>query len=454
MKIRNLTVSTDELRLGMYVAELDRPWLRTPFPLQGILVNSQKQINHLRQLCRKVVIDIERSDADSIEHLPVPVPVPMPDVPGPNAADKTSGAKVERSMSNWWEGAKAALFRLSIGDNPPKSRLAGIPADVELVVYHDTKSFDEAIGPAREIYREIEATMKMVMGDLAERREISVDVLSMAAAELVESVAVNPEAMIWLIRMREQNVRTYKHSVEVAIYMITFGRHLGFPAAHLEKFCMIGLLLDVGMTRVDNALLEKASPLSENELAEIRRHVDYSLEMLANSPDLDLDVREAIAQHHERIDGSGYPRGLVGDEISFAGRMAAIADTFAALTSHRPYAESLSAFKSMKVLSDGAGKHFSEPLVEQFVQAIGFFPVGSLVELSSGEVAAVVSHNKVRRLKPRLLILTDVNKEPLGTPFELNLLLDPTDGNGDPLRIWRGLPARAYGVNPRDFFLK
>jgi HD-GYP domain-containing protein (c-di-GMP phosphodiesterase class II) len=175
---------------------------------------------------------------------------------------------------------------------------------------------------------------------------------------------------------------------------------------------------------------------------------------MADSPDLDPEVREAIAQHHERVDGSGYPRHLRGQDMSFAGRMSAIADTFATLTAQRPDAESLSAFKAMKVLSDGAGTHFHEPLVEQFVQAIGFFPVGSLVELSSGEVAAVVSHNKVRRLKPRVLILTDVNKKPLDTPYEQNLLLDPVDGNGDPLRIWRGLPARAYGVNSRDYFLK
>jgi putative nucleotidyltransferase with HDIG domain len=329
-----------------------------------------------------------------------------------------------------------------------------MPADIELVDYQDTKSFDEAIGPARHVYREIEATMQTVMVDLAEKRDISFDVLSTAANELVESVAVNPEAMMWLTRMREQNVRTYKHSVEVAIYMITFGRHLGFPPAHLKKLCMIGLLLDIGMTRIDNALLEKTGTLSEDERAEIRRHVDYSVEMLAGSPDIDPEVREAIAEHHERIDGSGYPLGLKGHDTSFAGRMAAIADTFAALTSHRPNAEPLSAFKSMKVLSEGAGKHFHEPLVEQFVQAIGLFPVGSLIELSSGEVAAVVSHNRVRRLRPRVLVLTDANKRPLDSPNELNLLLDPTDANGDLLRIWRALPAGAYGVDPRDYFLK
>jgi HD-GYP domain-containing protein (c-di-GMP phosphodiesterase class II) len=321
------------------------------------------------------------------------------------------------------------------------------------VVYRDSASFDQAIGPAREVYENIEMTMKAVMDDLAEKREISAEAIGGAAADLVESVAINPEAMMWLARMRQRNVRTFMHSVEVAVYMVTFGRHLGFPRDHLKNFCMTGLLLDVGMTRIDNALLERAGPLSEDEVAEIRNHVDYGLEILANSPEIDQTVHEAIELHHERIDGSGYPHGLQGHQMSFAGRMAAIADSFAALTAHRPYAEPLSAFNAMKVLFSCANKLYAEPLVEQFVQAIGLFPVGSLVELSTGEVAAVVSHNRVRRLKPRVLILTDVEKEMLETPCGLNLMLDPKDANGDPVRIWRGLPAGAYGVNPRDYFL-
>ena len=217
---------------------------------------------------------------------------------------------------------------------------------------------------------------------------------------------------------------------------------------------MIGLLLDIGMTRIDNALLEKAGVLSEAERAEIRRHVDYGLEMLANADDLDPEVQEAIAQHHERMDGSGYPLGLKGIDTSFVSRMAAIADTFAALTSARPYAAPRSPFESMKVLSEGAGKLFHESLVEQFVQAIGLFPVGSLIELSSGEVAAVVSHNKIRRLKPRVLILTDVDKRPLDTPYELNMLLDVEEDDDEPAWIRRGLSADAYGLNCRDYFLK
>ena len=331
--------------------------------------------------------------------------------------------------------------------------MAAIPDDVDLVIYRDSLPIEEAIGPARKVYHQIETAMGSFMSDLVEKRELSAETISVAASEMVESLTANPEAMIWLARMHAQNVRTYTHSVEVAIYMGTLGRHLGYPRDQLKNLCMTGLLLDVGLMRIDNALLEKVEPLTESEMAEIRRHVEYSLDMLAKSPNINPSVREGIAQHHERIDGSGYPRGLKGPEMSIAGRMAGIADTFAALTVQRPYAEPESVFNAMKILFAGAGKKFHEPLVEQFVQAIGMFPVGSLVELSTGEIAAVVSHNKVRRLQPRVLVLAGADKQALAAPFELNLLFDPKDANDRPVRIWRGLPARAYGIDPRDFFL-
>ena len=506
MTRHTLTLSAEKLQLGMFVADLDRSWEGTPFPLQGVLMRDPSEVNYLRQACRHVVVDVDRSTVDLVGYradlgrLPLDGPLEhagrdtarfrfgqwirnwcatiagalrrrhVVDRQPPTGVASTpahielvnrsirAGRKPARFrfgqwMRNWWERMVVALHARHLVGRRPLTRLAGMPTDIELVTYRDTKSFDEAIGPARETCREIEETMKNVMGNLTDNREIEADLLNMAASELVASVAANPEAMMWLTRMREQNERTYKHSVEVAIYMVTFGRHLGYPPDHLKKLCMTGLLLDVGMTQLDNAMLEKAGPLLESERAAIRQHVDYGLQMLANVPGLDADVREAIAEHHERLDGSGYPLGLKGIDTSFAGRMVAIVDTFAALTSHRPYAEPLSAFNAMKILSEGAGKIFHEPLVEQFVQAIGLFPVGSLVELSSGEVAAVVSHNKIRRLKPRVLVLTDANKSPLTAPHELNLLVDPDDNDDEPLRIWRGLPAGAHGVNSRDYFL-
>jgi HD-GYP domain-containing protein (c-di-GMP phosphodiesterase class II) len=186
----------------------------------------------------------------------------------------------------------------------------------------------------------------------------------------------------------------------------------------------------------------------------MKRHVELGIKALDDSGEVDPDVREGIAQHHERLDGSGYPHGLSGASISIYGRMAGIADSFAALTSLRPYATPLAAYDALKILYSQAGTHFHAPLVEQFAQAIGIFPAGSLVELSSGEVATVLAHNRARRLEPRVLILTDPDKKLIHEPASLDLLLQPKAADGTDIKIVKGLPTGAYGLDLRQFYFK
>jgi hypothetical protein len=165
------------------------------------------------------------------------------------------------------------------------------------------------------------------------------------------------------------------------------------------------------------------------------------------------EVVLGIGQHHERLDGSGYPDGLVLNQISIYGRMAAIADNFSALTTPRVYSKTRSPQDAMMSLYEWSGTLFHEPLVEQFVQAVGVFPVGSLVELSSGEAAIIVAHNRARRLEPKVLVITGKDKAPLAKPVERDLLrLDPDVG--ERLRIARGLPAGGFGIKVRDYFGK
>jgi hypothetical protein len=133
--------------------------------------------------------------------------------------------------------------------------------------------------------------------------------------------------------------------------------------------------------------------------------------------------------------------------------MAAIADSFAALITPRAYANPLPPQEALMNLYEWAGTSFHEPLVEQFVQAVGVFPVGSLVELSSGEVAIVVAHNRVRRLEPRVLVLTWPDKSPLATPTESDLLMQGKASGAERLRIMRGLASGAYGLKLRDYYM-
>jgi putative nucleotidyltransferase with HDIG domain len=269
---------------------------------------------------------------------------------------------------------------------------------------------------------------------------------------MVTSMIDNPDALLWVGRMRDEDINTYNHGVKVALYLIALGRQIGFPKKELSHLGLIGMLADVGKMKLPRALLDKPGMLAPAEHEMMKNHVRLGLEALRGSGALPAEVAQGIAQHHERLDGSGYPKGLKGNAISIYGRMAAIADSFAALITPRAYANPLAPQDALMNLYEWAGTSFHEPLVEQFVQAVGVFPVGSLVELSSGEIAVVVVHNRVRRLEPRVLLLTGPDKAPLAEPVERDLLAQGKSEQGR-VRIVRGLPAGAYGLKLRDYYM-
>ena len=160
-----------------------------------------------------------------------------------------------------------------------------------------------------------------------------------------------------------------------------------------------------------------------------------------------------VAQHHERLNGSGYPSGLKGDQIHSFAAMASIVDTFEALVSQRPYAEAISTHQALQQLNRWKGTSFHEALTEQFIQCIGIFPIGSLVELNTGDVAVVIGQHKVRRLKPKIMLLLDPGKRPYQYPATLDLISDPMSDDKTPYRIKRDLPTGAYGIDPQEFYL-
>jgi HD-GYP domain-containing protein (c-di-GMP phosphodiesterase class II) len=200
-------------------------------------------------------------------------------------------------------------------------------------------------------------------------------------------------------------------------------------------------------------LLEKQGRLSDAEFDLAKAHVAHGLEILGEAPGIDAEVMRGIEQHHERMNGSGYPNALLGEEIGIYGRMAGIVDCFAALTNHRPYAAAVSSYEALRSLTGWSGDFFQEALVQQFVSSVGVFPVGSLIELSSGEVAVVVEHSKVRRLKPRVLVVTGPDKTPATYPTMIDLLYDAKSDGAEPAFIKRGLAPGAYGLDLRDFYL-
>ena len=335
-----------------------------------------------------------------------------------------------------------------------REQLGLIPTGVTPNVYGEMKTVDAEMERAEEAYQHTDAALELISRQVLNGEKVNLERLGSAIESMVETTIANPDALLCVARIRAEDSATYAHGVKVAVYLLQLGRHLGFPPPQLANLATIGLLLDLGKIKVDRDLLLKQGKLTPAEFHTVKAHVDLGIVELDAAGELDPDVRLGIAQHHERMDGSGYPNGLTGPAISIYGRMAAVADSFAALTSLRPYAAPLPAYDALKILYSQASKTYHGPLVEQFVQAIGVFPAGSLVELSTGEVATVLAHNRVRRLEPRVLILTDPRKKPVHEPMPLDLLLQPKGADGVDIKIIRGLPTGAYGLDLRQFYFK
>jgi HD-GYP domain-containing protein (c-di-GMP phosphodiesterase class II) len=537
---RRYQVAVEDLRMGMFVVELDRPWLDTPFLLQGFLVDSKVELDTLVKYCDYVYVDLEMSSpavADLIRRVEIraaalePQTQPMTErssvmsakksklhaVPTPAAAADKSKPRADALASNAAVGgvdeivARAAtpttdsqrrfrpradvkisqltrqrfrnfvrqtadarkidepsflermfgpLFDLfgserAVGSGGSAAAVSAdlLPAGMVRTYHEQRRAMLEELPRARKAFSQGEETLAEVMVDIRSGKAPQLEAIAGAVDGMVESMLDNPDALMWIARLRDEDINTYNHGVKVALYLVALGRHLGFPKQELAYLGQVGMLADIGKTKLPRAILEKPGMLSPAEFTLVKEHVDLAMDVLANGPKLPEAVTAGIAQHHERIDGSGYPKGLKGSEIGIYGKMAAIADSFAALITPRAYANASAPQDALMNLYEWSGTSFHEPMVEQFVQAIGVFPVGSMIELTSGEVGVVVAHNRIRRLEPKVLVLSNPDKSPLAQPLERDLFKEGRAKGSKPLRITRGLPSGAYGFKLRDYYL-
>jgi HD-GYP domain-containing protein (c-di-GMP phosphodiesterase class II) len=230
-------------------------------------------------------------------------------------------------------------------------------------------------------------------------------------------------------------------------FSVVLGRRLGLPKGDLCALAIGGLSFDVGKLRMDDSILQADRKLTAEEIAHMQRHVEVGLRMLKRSGLTDPDIIDFIANHHERFDGSSCPQGVGGDLIPAFGRIAGLVDCYNAITSSRRYARIKSPAEAINQLYKLKGVHFHQDLIEEFIQAIGVYPVGALVELSTGEVAIVAAQSRRRRLRPIILLLLDANKKPVREGRYVELDKTTHADNGDKLDIVKNLDPNAYGVD-------
>ncbi len=407
--MNRIKIQAYQVQPGMYVAELDRPWLDTPFHFQGFRITSGAQVRELREHCDYVWID----------------------------TDKGIG-----------------LRRRPVDDAPPPPRgIKPAPLPPRQVVYEKETEVEEEFGAANEIHAELKLAVGNFMDGVKAGDKIGIGTISTVVSRMRDSMLRNPNAFLYLSRLKSKDAYSYSHCIQCSAFGIAFGRELGLPPEQIHDLAMGALMLDVGKLKLPDRLLLRAGPLTDEEMSVVRMHVGFSLAVLENIPRMSPRSVDMVATHHERFDGSGYPSGLAGGEIPLFGRMAGIIDFFVAVTNERPYAPSLSPHAAIIRLYDFRNNQFQSELLERFIKTVGAYPVGTLVELSNGEVGIVIAQNDVRRLQPRVIIILDRKKKPIGLSPVRDLMVEAADEAGNELTITRALPAGSFGIDPTEFYL-
>ncbi|MCK6264698.1 HD-GYP domain-containing protein [Vibrio sp. ZSDE26] len=255
---------------------------------------------------------------------------------------------------------------------------------------------------AKKLVAEAKGLTNRLINQTFDGKIIEIDEINDWADELIESALIDADALSCVSALRQKDQYLLEHSVNVACLLVTFGTYLGLDKPTLKQLAVGGIIHDVGKIQVDDAVLQKPAKLTPEEFEHIKLHQVFAHELIANIKGLDTISRDVCLMHHEKLDGKGYPSGLKGDEIPLHGRMTCIIDIYDALTADRCYKNGMSSAEAFKIILSLTPFHLDADLVYKFINCIGVYPVGSLVELSDGRVGIVWSSNSSQPLKPEV----------------------------------------------------
>jgi len=364
-------IDVKELKVGMFVSKLDRPWLETNFLFQGFELKNQTDIEEVQRQCEFVYVDVNKQT-----HVPQYVSRSTP------------------YTKDYLEQVK-----------PPEKRTP----------------FKQEIKKAEVIYRKTSGLVKSFMEEVQLGRPINVLAAKKAVSYCVDSILNAPDALMLMTQLKNRDEYTAQHSMNVCVFAIALGRQINLSVAELNNVGLCGMMHDMGKMRVPLEILNKAGRLDPEELKIMQSHTSLGWRILLSTSGMYAGAVDVAYTHHERLDGKGYPRGLKAEQITPYARIVAIVDMYDAVSSDRIYQKGRSHLDAIKVLTECSGNgHLDAPLAMKFIECLGIYPAGSIVELNSGEVAVVVEVNPKAKLKPKIMMLLDVNKKSCD-PFLVDL---------------------------------
>ncbi len=390
----SILIPVDRLEPGMYVSDLDRPWLESPFMFQGFTVHTADEIAEVQRICRHVYIDANRHTE-----------------------------------------------RKKISQEPRPARISAREQRIQR----------EQLRKSARSYQSAHHLVKDMMDDIRLGGSLDVPQIKEAVSECVDRVIQHEAAMTLLTRLKNRDEYTSQHSLNVAILAIALGRHLGMDRKQLEKLGECGMLHDIGKVKTPLEVLNKPGRLTPDEFQVMKQHPTEGRNILMGYSGLTSGAMSVAHSHHERLDGTGYPRGLTRDQTTPYTKIVSVVDAYDAITSERIYKPGLTSLQGLKILHDSKDTHFEKTYVMKFIQSIGLYPVGSMVQLNSGEIGIVTRILSERqKTRPQVLIVRNAQKQPV-EPFFVNLLNDDRAPNGHTYRIATMLKNSEYQADIRQY---
>ena len=356
-------ISVRQLTVGMHIKEFCGSWMEHPFIRASFVLSNAKDLNVI------LASSIKEVWIDSSKGLDVPASVPA-------VSEKQAEIEIDAALEQVVLGGRRAV-RLSIEHEMERAALICSQSKQAMVSMFEEVRMGNSVdaGGARDLVEEIS-----------------------------DSVMRNPSALISLARLKTVDDYTYLHSVAVCAMMVVLAKQLGLDEAKTRLAGLAGLMHDLGKAAMPPAVLNKPGKLTAAEFEIIKSHPVKGHAMLLMSDNIDTDTLDVCLHHHEKMDGSGYPEGLKGDAISLMAKMGAVCDVYDAITSNRPYKTGWDPAESLRKMAEWSNGHFDQKVFQAFVKSMGIYPVGSLVQLSSGRIGVVTEQVAASLVMPRVKV--------------------------------------------------
>ncbi|TAK91706.1 MAG: HD-GYP domain-containing protein [Burkholderiaceae bacterium] len=401
-QIKSIPVS--KLKPGMYVHDLNCDWLSHPFIRNRFPVRSEAEIQQIVEAGVKELY-IDTSKGDDVRDA-----VPLAQLRSDLDADMRAIAATQPAID----------LRTDIA---------------------------EELGVARKIHHEAHTLVRNMMQDARLGNQVELDRVEPLVEDITASIFRNSGALTALCLIKGKDDYTFLHSVGVCTLMISFARSLELPPEVIQQAGIGGLLHDIGKTFTPDDILNKPDRLAPDEFSVMRKHPEDGLTILQRTPEIGDIPRSICIEHHERMDGSGYPFKLAGEQISQMGKMSAIVDVYDALTSDRSYHAGMAPTDALRKMLEWSRHHFDPQYVQAFMRCIGIYPVGSLVRLASGKLAVVAAQNSSSLLTPKVRAFYDIGKTSYITPCNIDLAL------GHDKIVTHESPAK-WSLTPMDYLVE